>query len=548
MVRRAFFVDGIECFNTLSLPSPVRFCVLCGSSPSSGYPAGVPGRVTSRRAVLAGMAALGAAAVLWPYTPKSRRRVPRGGRGRVELTYWEKWTGLEGLALQRLVDRFNASQERVWVHLIPVGDIDAKAMVAIGGGDPPDLVGLYTYNVPGYAEARAVMPLDEFVSRGGLQREGREGERRLEAGTESERGVGGGGSGGRGEGDGVADAEYAPGVRELLWHEGRQWAGVNTCYTLGLYYNRAMLREVGADAPTTVAELDAIADELTTQDAQGRITRAGFLQNLPGWWPYLWPAMFGGALFDAGRNAATVDSPACVEAFEWIAATARRRHGVAATRAFAAAFGRSMHSAQDPFISGRLAMIVQGPWLANFIAALNPALEFGVVPLPVSGALRASGRVDDANPVGLLEADVLMIPRGCPHPEEAYEFLRFHQQQREQEQLALDHFKPSPFAAPSPEFLARHGHPGIRVHNAIVGSRNAMVLPRTRVWKQYSDLTTAAFDAVWGGADVKQTLAGLNERAQQLIDSAEERRRQRQSGRRGESNEMKTSRWHGGLA
>jgi len=452
------------------------------------------------------MAALGAAALLWPYTPKSRRSVPSG---RVELTYWEKWTGLEGLALQRLVDRFNASQDRIWVHLIPIGDIDAKAMVAIGGGDPPDLVGLYTYNVPGYAEARAVMALDEFV--GGTER-------------------GGGGSEGSWEG------VYAPGVRELLWHEGRRWAGVNTCYTLALYYNRAMVKT----APTTVAELDSLGESLTRRDGQGRITRAGFVQNLPGWWPYLWPSMFEGTLFDAGTNAATIDSPACVEAFEWIGATAGRL-GVAPTRAFAAAFGRSMHSAQDPFISGKLAMIVQGPWVGNFIAAMNPGLEYGVAALPVSGAMAA--RADERNPVGLLEADVLMIPRGCPHPEEAYEFLCFHQQQREQEQLAIDHFKPSPMAAVSAEFLARHPHPGIRVHNAIVASRNATVLPRTRAWKQYSDLTIAAFDAVWGGADAGATLTQVNARAQGLIDAAVERRREREGHAR--STEIKTSRWHG---
>jgi multiple sugar transport system substrate-binding protein len=449
---------------------------------------------------MAALGAAGVAAVLWPYTPKSRRIVPSG---RVELTYWEKWTGLEGLALQRLVDRFNASQDRIWVHLIPIGDIDAKAMVAIGGGDPPDLVGLYTYNVPGYAEARAVIALDEFE--GGGERGGR-GE--------------GGGGGSVGSWEGV----YAPGVRELLWHEGRRWAGVNTCYTLSLYYNRALVER----APTTVDELDSLGESLTTRDGQGRITQAGFLQNLPGWWPYLWPSMFGGTLFDAGKNAATIDSGACVEAFEWIGATARRL-GVAPTRAFAAAFGRSMHSAQDPFISGKLAMIVQGPWLGNFIAAMNPGLEYGVAALPVSGSM--SARADEQNPVGLLEADVLMIPRGCPHPEEAYEFLCFHQQQREQEQLAIDHFKPSPMAAVSAEFLARHPHPGIRVHNAIVASRNATVLPRTRAWKQYSDLTIAAFDAVWGGADAKATLSQVNARAQGLIDAAVERRRQREGGR-----------------
>src|SRR5437879_1884369 len=114
----------------------------------------------TRRLALSTIAVAGAGAILWPYTPKSRRSVPSG---RVGLTYWEKWPGIEGLALQKVVDRFNESQSRSWGHLVAVGDIAAKAMVAIGGGDPPDLVGLYSYNVPGYAEARAVIPLDDFA-------------------------------------------------------------------------------------------------------------------------------------------------------------------------------------------------------------------------------------------------------------------------------------------------------------------------------------------------------------------------------------------------
>ncbi len=100
----------------------------------------------TRRVALGGLASVVAGAMLWPYTPKGRRNVPLG---RVEISYWEKWPGIEGLALQAVVDRFNATQDKIWVHLTAVGDIAAKAMVAIGGGDPPDIVGLYTCtNVP----------------------------------------------------------------------------------------------------------------------------------------------------------------------------------------------------------------------------------------------------------------------------------------------------------------------------------------------------------------------------------------------------------------
>ncbi len=447
--------------------------------PSTKMPPVATARTITRRAALAGMAAAGAVGALWPYTPRFRRSVPRG---RIELTYWEKWTGREGLALQQVIDDFNASQSRSFVHLVPIGDIDAKAMVAIGGGDPPDLVGLYSYNVPGYAEARAVLPLDTFPAADRL----------------------------------AADA-YLPGVRNLLWHEGRQWAGVNTCYTLALYYNKSLFRAADLDPqspPRTISALDEAAQRLTTFDSQRRITQAGFLQNLPWWWPYLWPFLFGGSLYDESSAAATIDSPAGIASFEWLRASAAR-YGVAATRAYAAGYGRSMHSANDPFISAASAMIVQGPWLGNFIASLAPTLDYGVAPLPVADNL-----VDDSAPIGLLECDVLMIPRGCPHPQEAFDFLLYHQSQPVQERLAAAHFKPSPLARVSKNFMSTHPHPGIAAHEAIARSPRARVLPRTRTWKQYSDLTMSAFDAVWAGADPAVTLHDVARRAQALIDNA----------------------------
>src|SRR3954471_22657439 len=121
-----------------------------------------PGLSMSRRVFLGSAAAAGAGVVLWPGAGDGRR----APRGRVELRYWEKWAGPEGAAMQAVVDRYNASQQRAWVRMVPVGDVTPKAMVAIGGGDPPDVVGLYSYSIPGFAEARAAMPLDDFRALG----------------------------------------------------------------------------------------------------------------------------------------------------------------------------------------------------------------------------------------------------------------------------------------------------------------------------------------------------------------------------------------------
>ena len=121
-------------------------------------------------------------------------------------------------------------------------------------------------------------------------------------------------------------------------------------------------------------------------------------------------------------------------------------------------------SPQDPFMSGKLAMIFQGVWLANYIRMYAPDMEFGAAPFPV---LR-----EGEPPVTYVDSDMLVIPRGAAHPNEAFEFITFVSEQRSTEQLNLGQQKNSPLREVSEAFLANHPHPYIRVFQD---------LPRARV-------------------------------------------------------------------
>jgi ABC-type glycerol-3-phosphate transport system substrate-binding protein len=455
----------------------------------------------TRRSALAALAAGGAGFALWPHRPRRRGAIQRG---RAVVTYWEKWTGEEGAAMQAVVDRFNAAQDRIWVERVAVSDIVPKAMVAIGGGDPPDLVGLYSFNVPLFAESGALTPLPAF----GWGTTDADRDAVADADTVA-------------DADALDPASYAPAVRRLLTHEGHQWAGVTTCHTMALYCNVAMLRLAGLAAPRTVDELDAAADALTRLGAEGRIERAGFLPNVPKWWPYAWPAMFGGALYDAAADRATLLAPENLAAYEWISARAAR-HGRAATTAFAAGFGRAHNSALDPFLTERVAMIVQGPWLARLAQRHAPQLEYACVPMPMP-----RGRADGSAPAGMLEADVLAIPRGARRTEEAFEFLAYVQRQEVLEELAAAHCKPSPLREVSAGFRRAHPNPHVGVFESVAKSPAVMTAPPTRVWPQYADLIGAAFDRIWAGAEVAAELRSVQARAQELLDRARSLRARR---------------------
>ena len=64
---------------------------------------------------------------------------------------------------------------------------------------------------------------------------------------------------------------------------------------------------------------------------------------------------------------------------------------------------------QQGFLSGKIAMIVQGPWLANVINTFAPGMDYGVAPFPVETPLYHPDR-----PVGILESDVLVVPPCVP--------------------------------------------------------------------------------------------------------------------------------------
>jgi ABC-type glycerol-3-phosphate transport system substrate-binding protein len=70
-----------------------------------------------------------------------------------------------------VVDDFNRSQARIHVRYLVTSAIDQKSMIAIAGGDPPDVIGLWNYNVPGYAESGALIALDDLAPRFGVRPE-----------------------------------------------------------------------------------------------------------------------------------------------------------------------------------------------------------------------------------------------------------------------------------------------------------------------------------------------------------------------------------------
>ncbi len=383
---------------------------------------------------------------------------------RVHITYWEKWGSFEAEACQKMVDAFNAAQDRIFCHYVRTSEVDRKAMLAIIGGSPPDIIGLWSENVLPFAEADALMPLDDLMAEAGL-----------------------------------ADDHYIPNYLRLCRYGGRTFALPTTPATIALFYNkdhfrakRSELRAAGLDPnrpPQTIAELDRYADVLSEFHADGTPDVMGFMPIEPGWFPTSWPYYFGGSLWDANTGELTLDSPEVIAALTWIKSYANRYGRRNLTR-FQQGFG-NYDSPQNAFIDGKVSMVLQGVYFPAFIDRHRPHLKYGVAPFPCIEGV--------AGPRSLMNEDIIAIPRGCKHPEAAWAFVRWVQTEGLPIVCRL-HGKHLPIRLPPAEARTfRQAHPNrfLEVFAGLARSPHSFILPRTPIWREVNSEYRRAFDHIW---------------------------------------------------
>jgi ABC-type glycerol-3-phosphate transport system substrate-binding protein len=423
------------------------------------------------------------------------------------VTYWEKWTGFEGEAADRMVAAFNEREAQraerepgyrpIRVQRVTVSRIEQKLLVAIAGGNPPDVAGMYSRQIAAYADKGSLTDLTARLAEAGIARE-----------------------------------DYIPGFWDLSVYGDKVWAVPTAPVSLALHWNKRLFDEAGLDPdkpPATIEELDLFAEKLTRWEvtlpsgekslqsgylpeipaSRKRLVQVGFLPSEPGWWNFAWGYYFGGELVQADRISAA--HPRNVRAYEWVQAYSRRV-GVSAIQRFRSGFG-NFSSPQNPFLSGRIAMQLQGVWMHNFIEQYAPGLTWGAAPFPPP-----ADRPELAGTT-LIDADVLLIPKGSRQPEEAFEFLKFTQSQEGMEILCAGQRKFSSLRRTSEGFWQDHPHPYIRLFAELSDGKNAFLGPKLGVWNEYQRELNAAMDRIQNlTVDVKPTLESVQSRMQTAHD------------------------------
>ena len=220
---------------------------------------------------------------------------------------------------------------------------------------------------------------------------------------------------------GIEPEQFAAGLRDAGTFEDTTCALPYLGDAFGLYYNQALFDEAGITAPpTTLSELADAAKKLTKYNEDGSIAVAGFVPIVNYYEQYIvrYAPLVGGGYFDEAGKAALAGDPGWQGFYEWQDQLIEDLGGYDKLTTFSATAGEEF-SPQNPFQTGKIAMVMDGEWRTRFIEEEAPDLQYGTAPFPV-----LDGRPELLG-ASLLGPEIMAIPKGSDHEDEAFELIEF---------------------------------------------------------------------------------------------------------------------------
>ena len=292
------------------------------------------------------------------------------------IIYWSMFGLEEAAQAQNQVERFNErTGENAIFMSIGWGNVAQKAQVAIEGGNPPDMVSLWS-QAYSWGPRGLLQPLEDYAAADGFDGEG-----------------------------------WSVPAWEALWSEGHLWGTGHTLNVWGLHLNREQLEAEGVDAdnlPTEIAGLDELGERMTTWDDDGNLTRLGFLpwQNSNLWH---WGWAHGASFYDEDTDTITADQDeGLLQALEWFRSYADK-YDIEKIDRFRSGFGRATMSSDDPWYVGKVSMQIDGSWKRSWIPRYAPDLNYTVAKSPAAPGIGHTSLVE----IGAM----FNVPTGAKNPE-----------------------------------------------------------------------------------------------------------------------------------
>ncbi|TDC23840.1 sugar ABC transporter substrate-binding protein [Streptomyces sp. 8K308] len=238
---------------------------------------------------------------------------------------------------------------------VPADQVASKALRMASSDSLTDILELDGSQVPQFAETGGLLPIEEA---------------------------------------GVDTSVFSDSANSLGSFDGTQYGVARSVNSLALIYNVDMLADAGLEPPTTWEELETTAAALTQGDTYGMAFSAspnadGVYQFLPFFW-------------SAGGDEAHLDDGAGVPALQlW-------KDLVDAGSASRSVVNWNQQDVNDQFISGRAAMMINGPWQVPVLDGQTD-VDWAVASIPVPQA--------GEEPVPPIGGTVMTVPRNDDAPE-----------------------------------------------------------------------------------------------------------------------------------
>src|SRR5881296_3701119 len=170
------------------------------------------------------------------------------------ITWWHAMSGINGEALNKIVNQFNASQSAIKVETVFQGTYDdllAKLNTAIASNAAPALVQVYDIGQRYMYDSGQVVPMQAFIDR-----------------------------------DKFDTSDFEPAVINYYKYQDKLQSMPWNASSSILLYNKDAFKAAGLDPekpPLTFSEVTDYAKKLTKKDASGNTTQYGFGPSIYGW-------------------------------------------------------------------------------------------------------------------------------------------------------------------------------------------------------------------------------------------------------------------------
>jgi multiple sugar transport system substrate-binding protein len=256
------------------------------------------------------------------------------------------------------------------------------------------------------------------------------------------------------------------------------------------------------------------ADKLTKTDASGNLTQVGFIPDFSWGHTDLYVRMMGGFWYNSDGTQLTMNSQPMIDALLW-QQQFYNKVGYQKMLDFIATLG-DYASSEHGFISGKIAMQVEGEWFVgpNFIQQFGPSLNYGVAPFPPP-----ADHPERAN-TAVVQGTVALIPAHGHQKNLAAQLLAWMESPEilAEEMYTNYNLPTSKTAAQDPRFQS---DPNFKVFLNLMADPNATYLITTPINQEFNnEYGTIEEQVLHAGTDPKPLLDAAQAKLVPLLEEA----------------------------